>query len=402
MSSFSEQSAGGARFGHAQFEDAEAEGVQELLQKKLGPGQLTSRPGQGGSRFTYIESWKVLQLANRIFGFNGWSCSVVDISPDYVEESRGKVSVGVTAVVRVTLKDGTFHEDVGYGMSENPKKGSAIENAKKEAVSDARKRALRCFGDSLGNCLYDKEHLKKLKNKRCVEGMDLLEEDLMHAGRSVASLTAATMRTAPTAQTQAPQQRQPPVRPVVNSPVATPQPQQHIAQQYRAQPQQPQQPPLQQQQQQPHRGPGQAYGHAQAQRVPLQPVKAEGRLAAAARQACGRAGAVARYQPYPQPNAHAQQQQQHQQQQQKAVPVRSTPVHTPSPPAETASPQATPGSSNGHGLADACDEMELASACAMAELAAEVNDDASYDELASFCAEAEMAAAAAFQHAAVA
>ena len=86
-----------------------------------------------------------------------------------MEESKGKVCVGVTAVVRVTLKDGTFHEDVGYGMSENPKKGSAIENAKKEAVSDARKRALRCFGDSLGNCLYDKQHLKRLKSKRCVE-----------------------------------------------------------------------------------------------------------------------------------------------------------------------------------------------------------------------------------------
>ena len=29
------------------------------------------------------------------------------------------------------LKDGTYHEDVGFGMSEHPKKGSAIENAKK-------------------------------------------------------------------------------------------------------------------------------------------------------------------------------------------------------------------------------------------------------------------------------
>jgi recombination DNA repair RAD52 pathway protein len=32
------------------------------------------------------------------------------------------------------LKDGTFHEDVGFGMSEHPKKGSAIENAKKVRV----------------------------------------------------------------------------------------------------------------------------------------------------------------------------------------------------------------------------------------------------------------------------
>jgi hypothetical protein len=40
--------------------------------------------------------------------------------------------------------------------------GTAIENAKKEAVSDARKRALRIFGNALGNCIYDKEHIKKV------------------------------------------------------------------------------------------------------------------------------------------------------------------------------------------------------------------------------------------------
>jgi len=106
----------------------------------------------------------VIELANQIFGFNGWSSSVVDITPDYIEESnKGRFTVGVTAVVKVMLKDGTFHEDVGFGMSEHPKKGSAIENAKKEAVSDARKRALRLFGNALGNCLYDKQHLQVLK-----------------------------------------------------------------------------------------------------------------------------------------------------------------------------------------------------------------------------------------------
>jgi len=63
------------------------------------------------------------------------------------------------------LKDGTFHEDVGYGICDNKSKGTAIENAKKEAVSDARKRALRVFGNALGNCVYDKEHIKKIKSK---------------------------------------------------------------------------------------------------------------------------------------------------------------------------------------------------------------------------------------------
>ena len=51
--------------------------------------------------------------------------------PQIEESTKGRFTVGVTAVVKVMLKDGTYHEDVGFGMSEHPKKGSAIENAKK-------------------------------------------------------------------------------------------------------------------------------------------------------------------------------------------------------------------------------------------------------------------------------
>merc|ERR1712137_313113 len=103
------------------------------------------------------------------------SCSVIDISPDFIEEEKGRFAVGVTAVVRITLKDGTFHEDVGYGTAEMPNRGQAIEKAKKEAVSDARKRVLRLFGDALGNCLYDKSHLKRIKTSAGNKGDDLLD-----------------------------------------------------------------------------------------------------------------------------------------------------------------------------------------------------------------------------------
>lgn len=47
------------------------------------------------------------------------------------DQNRGKWCCGCFAVVRVTLKDGTFHEDIGYGTDENPKKGSCVEKAKK-------------------------------------------------------------------------------------------------------------------------------------------------------------------------------------------------------------------------------------------------------------------------------
>lgn len=65
--------------------------------------------------------------------------------------------------MRVTLRDGTFHEDVGYGHIENCKgKAAAFEKAKKEGTTDALKRALRSFGNVLGNCIYDKTYLAKV------------------------------------------------------------------------------------------------------------------------------------------------------------------------------------------------------------------------------------------------
>ena len=54
-------------------------------------------------------------------------------------------------------------QDVGYGHIENCKsKAAAFEKAKKEGATDALKRALRNFGNVLGNCLYDKEYLGKV------------------------------------------------------------------------------------------------------------------------------------------------------------------------------------------------------------------------------------------------
>jgi DNA recombination protein Rad52 len=50
-------------------------------------------------------------------------------------------------------------------VAENVKsKGAALDKARKEAVTDAIKRALRIFGNHLGNCCYDKDYLKAVKN----------------------------------------------------------------------------------------------------------------------------------------------------------------------------------------------------------------------------------------------
>lgn len=95
-------------------------------------------------------------------------------------ETTGRISLGLSVIVRVTLRDGTYHEvcsvvyitallwliilkDIGYGQIENCKgKAAAFEKAKKEGTTDALKRALRHFGNILGNCIYDKEYVAKV------------------------------------------------------------------------------------------------------------------------------------------------------------------------------------------------------------------------------------------------
>ena len=113
----------------------------------------------------YIAAEKVISLANQVFGFNGWSSGIKEVMVDFLDEnpSTGRINLGLSVIVRVTLKDGAFHEDIGYGQIENCKgKAAAFEKAKKEGTTDALKRTLRNFGNVLGNCLYDKEYLSKV------------------------------------------------------------------------------------------------------------------------------------------------------------------------------------------------------------------------------------------------
>lgn len=139
--------------------------LQSRLEKQLGPEYLSSRPGGSGQKVWYITGEKCIQLANEVFGFNGWSSQIMTLQVDFMDEhpTTLKVSLGLSVIVRVTLRDGTFHEDIGYGHIENCKgKAAAFEKAKKEATTDALKRALRNFGNVLGNCIYDKEYLTKV------------------------------------------------------------------------------------------------------------------------------------------------------------------------------------------------------------------------------------------------
>ncbi|KAK2842141.1 hypothetical protein Q5P01_012341 [Channa striata] len=140
-------------FGQCTYTAEEYQAVHSALQRRLGPEYISTR-------VCYVEGHRVITLANEIFGYNGWSHSISQQNVDFVDLINGKFYVGVSAFVKVQLKDGSFHEDVGYGVSEGLKsKALSLEKARKEAVTDGMKRALKCFGNALGNCILDKEYL---------------------------------------------------------------------------------------------------------------------------------------------------------------------------------------------------------------------------------------------------
>ncbi|XP_060135965.1 DNA repair protein RAD52 homolog isoform X3 [Zootoca vivipara] len=150
-------------FGQCQYTADEYQAVQAALRQRLGPEYISSRQAGGGQKVCYIEGHRVISLANEMFGYNGWAHSVTQQNVDFVDLNNGKFYVGVCAFVKVQLKDGSYHEDVGYGVSEGLKsKALSLEKARKEAVTDGLKRALKCFGNALGNCILDKDYLRSV------------------------------------------------------------------------------------------------------------------------------------------------------------------------------------------------------------------------------------------------
>ncbi len=84
-------------FGKIEFDADERERIRTELRRKLEKEDVLTRPGPGGGEarkkvhiyfllgvYTYLESCRAIELANEIFGYCGWSCSIVDITQDFV------------------------------------------------------------------------------------------------------------------------------------------------------------------------------------------------------------------------------------------------------------------------------------------------------------------------------
>jgi hypothetical protein len=156
--------------------------------RPLGGDSILQRDGPGGQKVEYISAADQFGMVNLAFGFNGcgnthththththtytlkhfpshitssrwhsssatlsrvvtlsslisfatgergtrrWSTEIKDFTVDYSDrDKKGSWDVGVAAVVRVSLPDGSFHEDVGYGDAKGPSRSQVFGNAR--------------------------------------------------------------------------------------------------------------------------------------------------------------------------------------------------------------------------------------------------------------------------------
>ena len=126
----------------------------ESLRQPIDQKNVETRDGnkEGTFQLSYVEGWHVINEANRIFGYDGWSSETVETTCIH----SGSESVTYIAKVRITVGD-TIREGTGAGHGLTRQGlGMNHESAIKEAETDARKRALMTFGNQFGLSLYDK------------------------------------------------------------------------------------------------------------------------------------------------------------------------------------------------------------------------------------------------------
>lgn len=133
--------------------------VDRMLATRPLRQDLSTRPGPGGRRLTYMSGDGVSRTLNEIFGYEGWSLDIKSASQTGKEQDkRGRWQVSYLAHVRITLTtSGTYKEDMGAGDSSDNNLQTAVAHALKASITDALKRTARHFGDKLGNSLYDSD-----------------------------------------------------------------------------------------------------------------------------------------------------------------------------------------------------------------------------------------------------
>lgn len=128
----------------------------ELLRQPLDRNRVNKRASGGGVQVSYLKGYDVIEAANRIFGFGRWGYDVLGVDLTNIPGENGEIVGGYYAArVRLTVAGCIPITEEGVcAVSEGKSPRAKIDShdmARKGAVTDAMKRALRIFGDQFGN-----------------------------------------------------------------------------------------------------------------------------------------------------------------------------------------------------------------------------------------------------------
>jgi len=145
----------------------------EKLKEPILAANVKERDGNKAGTFqlAYVEGWHVINEANRIFGFDGWSSETIYT----LCVADNNESVTYIAKVKVTVGN-LFREGTGAGHGRFGSIGEKHESAIKEAETDARKRAFMQFGNQFGLSLYNGKDKSWKTNKAKPQNETLVPE----------------------------------------------------------------------------------------------------------------------------------------------------------------------------------------------------------------------------------
>ena len=145
----------------------------EKLNEPILAANVKERDGNKAGTFqlAYVEGWHVINEANRIFGFDGWSSETIYT----LCVADNNESVTYIAKVKVTVGN-LFREGTGAGHGRYGSIGEKHESAIKEAETDARKRAFMQFGNQFGLSLYNGKDKSWKTNKEKPQNEPSLSE----------------------------------------------------------------------------------------------------------------------------------------------------------------------------------------------------------------------------------
>lgn len=126
-----------------------------------------SKRFSGSNFYLKFSSSVIFNLANEVFGYNGWSSEIISshLVHEQLNEENNEYSVKYNVVARIILKDGTYNDELGTGEASNmPHKHMCYNKGKKQAITDGLKNSILGLRDLLlENELKNFERVEKGK-----------------------------------------------------------------------------------------------------------------------------------------------------------------------------------------------------------------------------------------------